>query len=229
VKRRRRPAGAPSTIRLRIGIVDTGVNAWHSHVRGQVTGCRLHVDANGRIHEDHDYRALVGHGTAVAGVIREAFPAAELLAVRVFDAAGSTYPSLVARGVLRAAASGCAFVNLSLCVAPGAGSDELAEACRVAQRAGCVLVAAADPRHAGWLPASLPGVYGVLVDDTLPPERVRREGPRRIAAAGSPRDLASLPREANLWGSSFACARALVHLVQEAGRAGPRARRFAIV
>jgi subtilisin family serine protease len=213
---------------LRIGIVDTGVNAWHSHVRGAVAGCRIHADADGRIHEDADHRDLVGHGTAVAGVIREALPAAEIFAVRVFDAAGSTYPSLVARGILRAAASGCAFVNLSLCVAPGAGSDELAQACRLAQQAGCVLVASADARHAGWPPASLPGVYVAVVDDTLPPGRVRREGARRIAASGSPRDLASLPREANLWGSSFACARALVHLVHAAGRASPRARRFAI-
>ena len=99
---------------LRIGIVDTGVNPWHSHVRGHVTGCRIHAGADGTIAEDGDFSDPVGHGTAVAGVIREAFPDAEIYAVRVFDAVDVTYPSLVARGILRAAAEGCAFVNLSL-------------------------------------------------------------------------------------------------------------------
>ena len=84
---------------LRIGIVDTGVNAWHSHVRGKVSGCRIYLAADGTVHEDGDFRDPVGHGTAVAGVIREAFPDAEICAVRVFDGGDTTYPSLVARGI----------------------------------------------------------------------------------------------------------------------------------
>src|SRR6266542_4115216 len=90
--------------RLRIGIVDSGVNPWHSHVRGQVAGCRIFVAPDGGIQEDGDFRDSSGHGTAVAGVVREAFPDAEIFAVRVFDADEDTYPSLVARGILRAAA-----------------------------------------------------------------------------------------------------------------------------
>ena len=89
---------------LRIGIVDTGVNPWHSHVRGTVAGCRIYAGSDGTIAEDGDFSDPAGHGTAVAGVIRQAFPDAELYAVRVFDAADATWPSLVARGILRAAA-----------------------------------------------------------------------------------------------------------------------------
>lgn len=199
---------------LRIGVVDTGLNPWHSHVRGNVSGCRMFLAPDGRVQEDGNFRDLVGHGTAVAGVVREAFPDAEIVAVRVFGADGITYPSLVARGILRAAAEQCAFVNLSLSVAPGPGNEVLTAACADALEAGCVLVASARPDRTGWLPASLPGVYAVTADDTLGFGEVRSDGPLRLAAPGRPRDLHSISREQNLWGPSFACARGLVHLAR---------------
>lgn len=196
----------------RIAIVDTGVNRWHSHVRGSVRGCRLRLAEDGRIAEDGDFRDPVGHGTAVAGLIREALPAAEIFAVRVFDGRGATYPSLVARGILRAAAEGCTLINLSLSMDPGPGSELVAAACEAALEAGCLLVAAARPATPAAVPASLPGVVAVLADDRLAPGEVREDGRRRFAAPGIPRDLRGLPRRANLWGPSFACARVAAHL-----------------
>ena len=201
---------------LRIGVVDTGVNPWHSHVRGDVTGCRIHLGSDGTIEEDGDFRDPVGHGTAVAGVLREAFPEAEIYAVRVFGAADATYPSLVARGILRAAAQQCDFVNVSVSVPPGPGEDVLAAACAAVIDAGCVLVASARPERPGWLPASLRGVYAVTADDTLAFGDVRAGGPLQLVASGRPRDLGFVAREANLWGHSFACARGLVYLVRQA-------------
>jgi hypothetical protein len=130
----------------------------------------------------------------------------------VFGAAEATYPSLVARGILRAAAEQCGFVNLSLAIPPGPGDEVLAAACATAIEAGCVLVASARPDRPGWLPASLPGVYAVTADDTLEFGRVRDDGPWQLRASGRPRDLGGVSREANLWGHSFACARALVYL-----------------
>lgn len=200
---------------LRIGIVDTGLNPWHSHVRGRVRGCRMFLGPDGRVHEDEDFRDLVGHGTAVAGVIREAIPEAEIFAVRVFGERDGTYPSLVARGVLRAAAEQCEFVNMSLAVAPGPGTEVLAAACAAALDVGCVLVASAQPDRPGSLPASLPGVWVVTADDTLAFGQVRIAGPLRLAAPGRPRDLDCVAREENLWGPSFACARGLVHLARQ--------------
>lgn len=202
---------------LRVAIVDTGVNPWHSHVGGAVEGCRLTVDASGAIREDADFRDAAGHGTAVAGVVREALPGATIFAVRVFDGAGRTYPSLVARGILRAALEGCGVVNLSLSVGPGPGARALADACAAALEAGCVLVASADPARPDALPAALPGVATAVVDDTLELGEVRELAPDRWAAPGRPRDLRGLAREANLWGPSFACARVAAHLARTLG------------
>jgi subtilisin family serine protease len=203
---------------LRIGIVDTGVNPWHSHVRGNVRGCRVFVAPDGRIVEDRDFRDPVGHGTAVAGVIREALPDVEIFAVRVFDAAAITYPSLVARGILRAAAAGCAFVNVSVAVPPGPGEDVVAAACAVVLEAGTIIVASRRPDRPGSLPAALPGVHAVTADDALAHGEVRRCGALQLVASGRPRDLAGRSRDRNLSGHSFACAHALVQLVRERGR-----------
>jgi subtilisin family serine protease len=204
---------------LRIGVVDTGVNPWHSHVRGNVTGCRVYRGPDGSVREDADFCDSVGHGTAVAGIIREAFPDAAIFAVRVFGDEEATYPSLVARGILRAAAARCAYVNLSLSIPPGPGDEVLAMACKSVIDAGCVLVASAQPDRAGWLPAALPGVYAVTADDTLECGEIRECGASRLAAPGRPRDLALVPRHANLAGHSFACARGLVHLARCSGAA----------
>ena len=199
---------------IRIGVIDTGVNPWHSHIRGGVTGLRIYLDSDGRIQEDDDFRDLVGHGTAVAGILRQHLPHAELFAVRVFEQDLSSYPSLVARAVLRAAAEGCSILNLSLGMSPGPGSDILTTACREVIEAGCMIVAAGHPDNAALLPASIPGVLGVIADDSVPVGEIRINKDLRYpyAASGSPRDLDGLRTSDNLWGNSFACARVTAHM-----------------
>jgi subtilisin family serine protease len=200
-----------------IGIVDTGINPWHSHVRGDIRGCRIYVNSGGKICEDKDFRDPVGHGTAVAGILREALPDAELFAVRVFENGLSTYPSLLARGILRAAAEGCDVINLSLALPPGSRTELIADACVAARAAGSALVAAGHPERPGLLPASLPGVYGVISDDDLEDEEIEMQGdgPYPCRARGIPRKLENIPPGANLWGHSLACARVSAYLAQQ--------------
>ncbi len=200
--------GAEATEPVRIGVVDTGINPWHSLVHGRVRGCRVFRDPHGRVREDGEFQDPVGHGTAVAGILRQALPGAELFAVRVFGRRLTTYPSLVARGILRAAAEGCAVINLSLGVPPGPGTALIADACEAALAAGCVVVAAGAPDGAPVLPAAVPGVLGVLEDDAVGENAVAvAGGPYPYRALGRPRDLDGLPRSGNLLGRSFACAR----------------------
>ncbi len=201
----------------RTGVIDTGINSWHSHVRGGVTGLRIYLDSDGRIQEDDDFRDLVGHGTAVAGILRQQLPTVELFAVRVFEQDLTAYPSLVARAVLRAAAEGCSILNLSLGMSPGPGSDILTTACREALAAGCMIVAAGHPDNTALLPASIPGVLGVIADDRVPLGEIRIDKDRcyAYAASGRPRDLDGLRTSDNLWGNSFACARVTAFFAAE--------------
>ncbi|MDD2736340.1 MAG: S8 family serine peptidase [Desulfuromonadaceae bacterium] len=200
----------------RIGVIDTGINPWHSHIRGGVTGLRMYLDSNGRIREDDDFRDLVGHGTAVAGILRQQLPLVELFAVRVFEQDLSCYPSLVARAMLRAAAEGCTILNMSLGMSPGPGSELLVMACQEVMEAGCTIVAAGHPGNSGLLPASISGVLGAIADDTVPVGEIsmRQENCYPYAASGSPRDLDGLKTSDNLWGNSFACARVTAYMVE---------------
>jgi hypothetical protein len=202
--------------KLLIGIVDTGINPWHSHVRGDIRGCRIYVGGAGKIREDKDFSDPVGHGTAVAGILREALPDAELFAVRVFENGLTTYPSLLARGILRAAAEGCDVINLSLALPPDSRAELITDACAAAGEAGSVLVAAGHPECPGLLPASLTGVYGVISDDELEDKEIEMEGagPYPCRARGIPRKLVNIPPGANLWGHSLACARVSAYLAQ---------------
>jgi len=202
--------------KLLIGIVDTGINPWHSHVRGEVRGCRIYLDDSGKISEDADFSDPVGHGTAVAGVLREALPEAEFFAVRVFEKGLATYPSLVARGILRAAAEECDVINLSLALPAAFGPGLVADACFAAMESGSVLVAAGDPQRPGLLPASLPGVYGVIADNDLADGEIELQGvgPYPCRARGLPRKLENIPVGANLQGHSLACARVSAYLAQ---------------
>jgi subtilisin family serine protease len=199
-----------------VGLIDTGVNPWHSHMQGpgSVTGLRLAVNSSGRIREEPDFRDPVGHGTAVAGVLRQALPEADLFVVAVFDENLRSYPSLVARAILRAAAEGCDVINLSLSMPPSAGSELLAEACAEVLRAGCTLVASADAGKPGSLPAALPGVVNAIADDALLQDEVKELAPSRYAALGRPRDLSGFTPDANLWGHSFACARVSAYMAE---------------
>jgi subtilisin family serine protease len=202
--------------KLLIGIVDTGINPWHSHIRGEVHGCRIYVNDGGEICEDKDFSDPVGHGTAVAGILRQVLPAAELFAVRVFENGLTTYPSLLARGILRAAVEGCDVINLSLALPSGSHAELIVDACIAAREAGSVLVAAGHPERPGLLPASLPGVYGVISDDELEDEEIEMQGgePYPCRARGIPRKLDNIPPGANLWGHSLACARVSAYLAQ---------------
>ena len=64
------------------------------------------------------------------------------------------------------------------------------------------------------LPASLPGVYGVISDDELEDDEIEMQGggPYPCRARGMPRNLDDLPPKANLWGHSLACARVAAYL-----------------
>ncbi len=67
-----------------IVIIDSGVNPWHSHVQGVAGGISFDLDESGEVLPSDDYRDETGHGTAIAGVIRESVPLARLHAVRIF-------------------------------------------------------------------------------------------------------------------------------------------------
>ena len=201
---------------IRVAIVDSGVHASHPHVGGVDGG--VAIDPVGAC--DPDYVDRLGHGTAVAAVIREKAPGARLFAVRIFDTRLSAGIVALVRAIDWAVARQMDLVNLSLGTTNPAHEPVLVDALHRAEAAGVRVVAARDHDGVSWLPGSLahPAVVPVQVDWTCARERCRTatvEGRTVYLASGYPRPIPGVPPERNLSGISFAVANVTGMLARE--------------
>jgi subtilisin family serine protease len=79
---------------VRVAILDSGINPAHPHVAGVAGGVAITADG-----ESTNYLDIIGHGTAVAGAIREKALDAELYAVKVFDRSLRTNADTIVRAL----------------------------------------------------------------------------------------------------------------------------------
>ena len=176
---------------MKIAIIDSGIHAGHPHV-GAVAGA-IHFTADGAGDDPVD---RLGHGTAVAGAIREKCPEAELFAVKVFDRRLSAQIGAILRALAWCREERMDLVNLSLGTDNPEHGGRLVEAIR---DNGIVVSAAA------MLPGRLAGVVSVEADAACPRDRFRyRDG--IFLASPYPRSIPGVPKERNLRGVSFAVA-----------------------
>ena len=190
---------------IRIAVVDSGVHASHPHVRGVSGG--IGIDSAGQLHDDFVDR--LGHGTAVAAVIREKAPAAEILIAKVFDRELTATGQALVAACEWALREGADIVNLSLGTANHEHAQPLAGVVSRMRGAGVVVVAAGAQDGVSWLPGTLPGVWSVTLDWSLPRDRCRmvvEESGLSFAACGYPRPIPGVSPEKNLKGLSFAVA-----------------------
>lgn len=140
-----------------VAVVDTGVDAEHPDLAGQVLDGYDATDPGSPPDDEN------GHGTLVAGVIaanagngeggRGAAADASILPVRVLDADGRGRPADVADGIRWATDRGADVINLSLVESSGSADGlldgvglvdrDVEDAIREAHRAGAVVVGAA--------------------------------------------------------------------------------------
>lgn len=153
------------TSKLRVAVVDTGIDPEHPDLAPVVGGARF-FEEDGAIRRDDAHRDLAGHGTAVAGIVSSGLKARiELLSIKVVDAERGSSARVLAEAIGFAAAAGARVINISLGVESyGAESAARVEdACRRALAGGAVIVAAAGPPEKLPLPAALPEVIAVGV------------------------------------------------------------------
>ena len=172
---------------MKIAIIDSGIHPGHPHV-GPVAGT-VHFAGN-------DALDRLGHGTAVAGAIREKAADAELYAVKVFDRRLSAEIGTLLQALEWCRDQAMDIVNLSL----GTTNPEHRRPMEEVLRENGVVVSAA-----GFLPGMLPGVIAVEADESCPRECFRyRDGV--FLASPYPRPIPGIPPERNLNGVSFAVA-----------------------
>jgi subtilisin family serine protease len=190
---------------VRVAIVDSGIHAAHPHVAGVAGG--VAIGADGALLDDCVDR--LGHGTAVAGAIRDHARDAELYAVKVFDRSLSTTIGRLVQAIGWAVAARVQVVNLSLGTPHEAHAPALRVAIAQAATAGTLVVAAEEIDGVRFYPGSLDGVIPVRLDWTCPRDSFRvLDTPTRVSvlASGYPRSIPGVPPDANLKGISFAVA-----------------------
>ncbi len=201
---------------VRVAIVDSGVHAGHPHVGGVAGG--VYIATNGAA--EGDFTDRLGHGTAVAAVIREKAPDAEIWAVRVFGTRLSTTTSTLVRAIEWAAGRGVDLINLSLGIQKPEHWKAMEAAVGSAAERGSLVVSPAEYEGREWLPGCLPGAAGVELDWECAREGLRVRGVGggaagteglsasvlRFRASGYPRPIPGVGPEFNLRGVSFAAA-----------------------
>jgi len=129
--------------RVRIGVIDTGVDFYHPDLQTSLSrGINL-VNPRTLPFDDN------GHGTHIAGTIAAAgrhamtgiAPRAELLPVKAFDHQGSAYVSDIVKGIEWCVQQGVHIINMSFGMKQR--SESMLQAVRNARRAGVIIVASA--------------------------------------------------------------------------------------
>jgi hypothetical protein len=189
-----------------VAIIDSGVHAGHPHVGGVAGG--IAIEADGEQHSDYPDR--LGHGTAVAAAISEKAPDITVKVVKVFGRTLSTSSGVLVKAIDWAAGQGARLINLSLGTDRSASELVLWAAVRRASERGALIVSPQEHEGRIWLPGSLVGVAGVILDWECPRDQIRVTtgpgGERFFVASGFPRPIPDVPPENNLKGVSFAAA-----------------------
>lgn len=194
---------------IRVTVIDSGVNPWHSHVQGVEGGLAFRLAEKGKIEEEDDYRDELGHGTAIAGVIRERAPHVRLQAFKIFHRElYAPFPVLLA-ALERAVRIDSKIIHLSLGTEQPGAKEALAPLCEEADERGTVIVAAARGPDDKVYPGCFKSVIGVYWNSACEEgSLIYHPGkPIEFGAYGRPRSIPGLPQEQNLRGNSFAAAR----------------------
>jgi hypothetical protein len=176
---------------MKVAIIDSGIHPDHPHVVRVAGGIAI---TSAGISDDWSDR--LGHGTAVAGAIREKAPDAELYAVKVFDRRLSANIDVLIRALEWCTENHMDLINLSL------GTSNESHRPRFE-----AILATAPPiiTAANLLPGTLPGAITVAPDESCPRDQYRFDGNIFIASP-YPRSIPAVPVERNLHGASFAVA-----------------------
>lgn len=190
--------------RVRIGIIDSGVNVAHPHIGNVAGGINIGFSAHDSSYVDH-----LGHGTAIAALIHARAPQAELFAVKIFQNALATNLATVLFAIDWCLDNEMDLINLSVgttnCEHRPAFETAIARV-RATRKA---IVSAFAMNGTPAFPGSLPGVVGVLADSSKAPGEhgVETHDAKKIfTACPFPREIPGVSRERNLHGVSFAVA-----------------------
>ena len=203
-------------------MIDSGINPGHPHVAPVAGG--LGISASGEFGEDYIDRN--GHGTAVAGVIREMAPESLIFSVKIFNERLTANALNMVKAIEWAIAKGMGIINLSLGTRNTGHLQKLSQAVELARQRNVAIVSAREVNGVEMLPGCLPDVISVLGNAEILRSTYKVDvigGETVFVASEYPRDVPGLPRDQNFRGISFAVAN-MTGFLARAREASPNAR-----
>jgi hypothetical protein len=193
---------------VRIALIDSGINAGHSHVGPIGGGVAFDAGPQGKVRQTSDYRDSLGHGTALAGILKFKAPEATLFAVKIFTDRLVTSIEILEAALRWAIEQKMHVINLSLGTANPEHRARMARIAARAKRAGTLIAASSPPERADMFPAAIDGVFGVAASDdcSWSEYQYNSEDTIHFRAHPSPRPLPGLDQARNYRGHSFASA-----------------------
>lgn len=207
---------SPQPRRVRIAVVDSGVEPAHDHITAARLQPGVSFRADGTMEKGAEAtRDQLGHGTAVTAAIQQWAPDADITPVRVFTTALTTSPRALIKAVQYCIDHQFDLVNLSLGTRVPDHAPLFAQAAEIAREEGVVLVAARSVEEEPCYPGCLDDALGVGLDWDLPRDAFRYEtgspvlsplGAAHVLASGYPRPIPGVAQQRNLFGVSFSVA-----------------------
>lgn len=211
---------------MEIAILDSGVNPWHSHVQKIKGGVGFKAVTDGKVATTPDFSDRLGHGTAIAGVIRKSVPNADLYAFKIFHDALHCSTSVLMEALSWAIEANIKMIHLSLGTLETHYRSDLEALAIRAYEKNIIMVAAARSNTDNIFPAKFDTVLGVYWHKDCPEEKVIFHNDKAVefGAYGRPLALPGQPPEFNFSGNSFAAARVsalAARIIADSPRAGP--------
>ena len=193
---------------VKIAVIDSGINPGHSHVQGVAGGISYHLEASGKVMEGADFRDELGHGTAIAGVIREKNSQAKIYAVKIFHQILEAPAALLMAAMQWAIRVRVNIIHLSLGTERPEYRKDLKRLCQDAVRKDIVVIASARSLEDQVFPAVFDEAIGVYWNHDCENGSLTYYPGKKVefGAYGRPRALPGIPQELNFGGSSFAAA-----------------------
>jgi len=199
-----------------IAIIDSGVNHRHIHVNGVQGGLSFDLNAAGRVVKEIDFSDTIGHGTAIAGIIKGKVPAARLFALKIFHAELNAPALLLLAALEFAIDQEMKIICLSLGIEKEKYRAALKKLCQNAYNKKIVILAAARSPNDLVLPSAFDTVIGVYWNtECQGNDLLYHPGkPAEFGAHGRPRAIPGLAQERNFRGNSFAVAHVAARVAQ---------------
>ncbi len=192
----------------KIALIDSGVNPWHFHVQGVEGGLGFCLNSEGEAEENSNFKDEIGHGTAIAGIIRGKAPFARIYALKIFHKDLNAPASLLLAALEWAVRHNIKIIHLSLGTEREEYRADLEALCQRANDQGLVVLAAARGPDDRVYPSVFETVIGVCRNHECDENSVLHHpgSPVEFSAHGWPRAIPGMPQERNFRGHSFAVA-----------------------